>query len=85
LRIWSQQRPLEGGSSRKQRDTQWVSDVERGRHRDHRYPRQHGRTDRAHTATRPDETRIENFEARRSTAYFGNQCNLINGPQLATT
>jgi hypothetical protein len=78
LRIRGQQRALEGSARGKQRDPQRVGDVERGRYRQHRRPRQHGGTHRSHTTTTPDETRIDNFQARSNTARFGNDGNLIN-------
>ena len=72
MRIRRQESALEGGARGEQRDPHRVSDVERGRHRDHRRPREHGRTHRSHTTTRPDEAGVENFQARSNTARYGN-------------
>jgi hypothetical protein len=80
LRIRGQQRALEGSARGKQRDPQRVGDVERGRYRHHRRPRQHGGTHRSHTTTTPDETPIDNFQARSNTARYGNDGNFINNP-----
>ena len=35
---------------------------------------------RSHTTTTPDETRIDNFQARSNTARYGIDGNLINSP-----
>ena len=35
---------------------------------------------RSHTTTTPDETRIDNFQARSNTARYGIDGNLINNP-----
>jgi hypothetical protein len=76
-----QQRAFEGGARGEQRDPKRVDNAEPGCHRDHRGPGQHGGTHRSHTTTRPDETRIEHFQARSNTAHYGNDGNLIDDPQ----
>ena len=35
---------------------------------------------RSHTTTTPDETRIDNFQARSNTARYGIDGNLVNNP-----
>jgi hypothetical protein len=37
-------------------------------------------THRSHTTTTPDESRIDNFQARSNTARYGNDGNFINNP-----